>query len=243
MRTTRVVTDSRLPAYAQLRDELATRIASGEWKPDEAIPSENRLAAEYQLSVGTVRKAVEQLVVEGLLERRRGSGTFLRRPAFQASLFRFFQVRGAEGEPTSIPASRLLARLRVRAPKSVAAALGAEDVIRIVRIRSLSDAPVLAEEIFIPTALFPGFEGLAEAEFGPLLYPLYAERFGVFITRAVDELSFSVADQKRARHLGIAEGDPVAVIERTAFDLESRPVEWRRAYGSAHQFRYRTEIR
>lgn len=242
MTTARVI-DSRLPAYARLRDELAARVASGEWKPDEAIPSENRLAAEYGLSVGTVRKAIEQLVSEGLLDRRRGSGTFLRKPAFHATLFRFFQVREAEGEPASIPSSRLLVRLRARAPGAVAEILGTEDVIRVERVRSLSDTPVLAEEIFIPADLFEGFDEIPEKEFGPLLYPLYVERFGVFITRAVDEVSFSTADKKRARQLALAVGDPVAIVERTAFDLESRAVEWRRAYGSAQRFRYRSEIR
>ena len=73
--------DARLPAYLRLRDELAARIAAGEWRTDEALPSDNRLARDGDLSVGTVRKAVQMLVDEGLLERRQGSGTYLRKPA------------------------------------------------------------------------------------------------------------------------------------------------------------------
>src|SRR5690606_5211180 len=98
--------DTRLPAYLRLRDDIARRIAAGEWGPDDVLPSENKLSAQHALSVGTVRKAIQQLVDEGLLERRQGSGTFLRKPAFDATLFRFFQAREADGAP-SIPTSRL----------------------------------------------------------------------------------------------------------------------------------------
>lgn len=236
------IPDTRLPAYARLRDALAARVARGEWRPGEALPSENRLAREYALSVGTVRKAIEQLVEEGLLERRQGSGTFLRKPAFDATLFRFFQLRRQDGEEESIPESRLITRSKITAPKTIADILGTDDVIRIERVRSLSQTPILAEEIFIPRDLFDGFDSLPEQTLGPLLYPVYFERFGVFIARAVDDLSFSHADEKRARLLEIDLGDPVAVIERTAFTLDGRVAEWRVAYGSAQRFRYRTEI-
>lgn len=235
--------DARLPAYAKLRDEIAARIGAGEWQPEEALPSENQLAREHALSVGTVRRAIEELVGEGLLERRQGLGTFLRKPAFDQTLFRFFAVRGADGEPASIPTSRLLARVRAEAPNPVAAVLGTHDVFRIERVRSLSGTPVLAEEIWIPAATFPDFDRLPDGDFGPLLYPLYLERFGVFIASAVDEVSFGEAQGRTARHLGLSEGEPVAVIERTAFDLSQRPVEWRRAWGSARHFRYRMTIR
>ncbi len=234
--------DARLPAYARLRDQLASRVASGEWGPDQALPSENRLAAEYALSVGTVRKAVERLVAEGLLERRQGSGTYLRKPAFDATLFRFFQFRTEDGDSATIPESRLLARIEVIAPPDLAALLGDDRLIQIERVRSLGGVPVLVEEIFLPQHRFLDLVGIPEVEIGPLLYPLYFERFGIFIASATDELTFGVAGARAAQHLGLAEGDPVAVVERTARDIERRPVEWRRAQGSARRFRYRAEL-
>lgn len=235
-------TDDRLPAYVRLRDTLAARIAKGEWTADQPIPSEARLAQEYALSVGTVRKGVDGLVGEGLLERRQGSGTYVKAPSFDASLFRFFQWREADGTELSIPSSQLILRSSTAAPAEAAQALGTSDVIKIVRVRSLSDLPVLFEEIYIPAAKFAGFEELPEAVFGPLLYPLYFEQFGVFVKRATDDLSFGAASDMVAQKLGLHSGDPLAVIRRTAFDIEGTPVEWRIARGSAAQFRYRSEI-
>ncbi len=235
-------TDDRLPAYARLRDTLASRIANGEWTADEPIPSEARLAREYGLSVGTVRKGVDGLVDEGLLERRQGSGTYVKAPSFDATLFRFFQWRETDGTQLSIPSSQLILRSASTAPAEAAEALGTSDVIKIVRLRSLSDLPVLFEEIYIPAARFAGFEELPDSAFGPLLYPLYFEQFGVFVKRATDDLSFGAASDPVAQKLQLQPGDPLAVIRRTAFDIEGSPVEWRIARGSAAQFRYRSEI-
>lgn len=235
-------TDDRLPAYIRLRDTLTSRIANGDWTADFPIPSEAKLAQEYGVSVGTVRKGVDGLVSEGLLERRQGSGTFVRAPSFDATLFRFFQWREADGTQLSIPSSHLILRSRTSAPDEAAAALGTSDVIKVVRLRSLSELPVLYEEIYIPVAQFSGFEKLDEASLGPLLYPLYFEHFGVLVKRATDDLSFGTATDAVARQLRLEPNAPVAVIQRTAFDIEGKPVEWRIARGSAAQFRYRSEI-
>ncbi|MBB94900.1 MAG: GntR family transcriptional regulator [Rhodobacteraceae bacterium] len=233
--------DNRLPAYLRLRDELAARIAASEWTAEQPLPSDNALARDHGLSVGTVRKAVQQLVDEGLLERRQGTGTFLRKPAFDATLFRFFQARDANSD-ASIPSSRLISRVRTHAPAHVAKALGTDDVIRIERLRYLSEQPFLSEELFIPYATFAGFESMPETDVGPLLYPVYLDRFGVFVNRAEDEVRFGAADPATAKRLGIAPNDPIAVIERTAFTVAGEPIEWRIASGRADSFRYRSRI-
>ncbi|MEM5543667.1 GntR family transcriptional regulator [Sulfitobacter sp. AS92] len=242
MSTRFAIADARLPAYARLRDTLTARIAAGDWTPDQPIPSEARLAREFDVSVGTVRKAVDGLVGEGLLERRQGSGTYVRAPSFNATLFRFFPMREGNGEPMTIPQSKMIKRSLAEASAEAAGALGTKDVIKIVRLRSLADQPVLFEEIYIPKARFSGFEALPDTAFGPLLYPTYFEHFGVLVKRATDEVSFGRASDAVAQQLRIRTNDPLAIICRTAFDIEGKPVEWRIASGNAEGFRYRSEI-
>ncbi|MBM3606039.1 MAG: GntR family transcriptional regulator [Alphaproteobacteria bacterium] len=232
-------TDKRLPAYLRLRDDLAARVARGDWAPDVALPSENQLTAETGLSVGTVRKAMQMLVDEGLLERRQGSGTFLRKRAFDATLFRFFAM-GTDSK--TIPQSRLVARAVTSAPPRVAAVLGTGDCIRIERLRSQSDTVLLAEEIWLPRVRFDGIETMPEANIGPLLYPLYLDRFNVFIASAVDDVSFAPAPAAIAARLGIPADAPAAVIERTAFTADGTAVEWRVAHGPSDRFRYRSRL-
>ncbi|WP_255448579.1 GntR family transcriptional regulator [Telmatospirillum sp. J64-1] len=237
--------DPRLPIYARLRDLLAARIVSGEWPADSLIPSENKLSEEYGVAVGTIRRAIEQLVAEGLLERHRGTGTFVRRPAFNADLFRFFQIRTSEAEGQVIPESRILHREIVPIPEHVACLFGPESPpvsLKLDRVRRWGGEPLLAEEIHLRLPLFEDMQSLPDKESGPLLYPIFEQRFGVIIASATDELSIGIADEVRARLLRISPGAPVAVIERVARDPSGRVVEWRRAYGRSDRFRYRVSI-
>jgi GntR family transcriptional regulator len=103
-----------------------------------------------------VRKAIDALVSEGILERQQGRGTFIRRAQFQSSLFRFFRFQTVSGE-RQVPESRILSIEPVAAPSAVAQALGLPadaPVIRIVRVRLLDVKPVLAEEIWLPASGF-----------------------------------------------------------------------------------------
>ena len=122
MTTVRVppVPDQRLPRYQQICDDLARRIAASEWQPEQAIATEAELTAEYSVSTGTVRKAIDQLVASGVLTRSQGRGTYVRRPRFDSSLFRFFRFAGRNGEQV-----RPTARVTHRAVQVPAAAVRA----------------------------------------------------------------------------------------------------------------------
>ena len=122
MSTTALGQDERLPLYQRLRDEMLGKIAAGEWLPGEAIPTEAELTRHYGVAVGTVRKAVETLVAEGLLLRAQGRGTFVRRPNFDGSLFRFFRQVNASGQ-SQVPQSRILDCRQVPADAAASQAL------------------------------------------------------------------------------------------------------------------------
>ncbi|MGE7991444.1 GntR family transcriptional regulator [Pseudomonas sp. NPDC089554] len=237
--------DARLPRYQQLRDHLAEQIANNRWRPGDAIPPEAALASEFDLSVGTVRKAVDALVAEGVLERQQGRGTFIRRPQFQSSLFRFFRFEAATGERV-VPQSRILSIEPLSAPAVVAQGLGIEPgagVICIVRLRLLEAKPVLAEEIWLPGQLF---QPLLEVDLntqGPLLYPIYEALCGQLVASAEETLTAEAVDPTHGHLLQLPDACPVVVIERLARDYAGKPLEWRRSYGHAQHFRYRVDIR
>ncbi|BBP59736.1 GntR family transcriptional regulator [Pseudomonas sp. St316] len=237
--------DARLPLYQRLRDQLAEQIANNRWRPGEAIPTEAALSAEYQLSTGTVRKAIDALVSEGVLERQQGRGTFIRRAQFQSSLFRFFRFQSASGE-RRVPESRILSVEPVAAPSAVAQALGLPvdaPVIRIVRVRLLEVEPVLAEEIWLPRNRFQPLLEIDLSQKGPLLYPIYEETCGQVVAYAEETLTAESVNEVHARLLQVPVNSPVVVIERLARDYAGNPLEWRRSRGHAEHFRYRVEIR
>lgn len=237
--------DDRLPLYLRLHDDLKGRIEGGEWKPGTMLPAETVLAEEYGVALGTLRKAVAELADNGLVERRQGRGTFVRRPQFGNSLFRFFRLQDEAGRPM-MPDSRILARRQAPLPAAAAAALGlaaGAPGIYLVRLRLVDGEPILAEEVWLDPALFGAILTLPEDAFGALLYPLYEERFGQLVVGADEDLSVKKAAPDAARLLGVAPGSSLIVIERLAFGYGRRPLEWRRSAGPADRFRYHVEIR
>lgn len=237
--------DLRLPLYQRLRDTLATAVAEGQWRPGDAIPSEADLAKSHGVAIGTVRKAVDQLVAEGVLDRQQGRGTFVKRTRFNASMFRFFRFQSETGE-RRIPVSRILRREELPAPSAVASALRIrprDAVIHLVRLRLIDDLPLLAEDIWLPKAGFEPLLALDPGEFGDLLYPLYEERCGQVVVTAEETLTVETADPMKARLLKLQPHAPLIVIERLAYDLTRHPLEWRRSRGAADKFRYHVEIR
>lgn len=237
--------DARLPVYQRIRDDLAEKIAARQWLHGQAIPTEAELTVSYGASAGTVRKAIDLLVADGLLDRMQGKGTFVRRPSFDSSLFRFFRFEGASGERL-IPESRILTRSVEAAPPEVAKSLRLPPrapVIKMSRIRLMEHEPFLAEEIWLSKDRFAALLRLDPSDFGDLLYPLYEERCGQVVASAEETMTAEPVAAAYAQLLRIKKGTPVVVIDRVAFSFDHFPLEWRRSRGRADKFRYRVEIR
>lgn len=228
--------------YGALAAALRQRIVAGEWPPGQALPAETTLAAEHGVALGTLRRALDVLAEQGLVERVHGRGTFVRSGLAGAPMLRFFRFGDGDGE---VPQSRILSRKTVSAPAEVARRLGlgrAEPVLHLQRLRSLAGQPCLLEEIWLP---LPAFEALAQGStdtWGDLLYPLFAERCSVHVARASDEIGFGVLTAAQARTLQLGAGHPCAVVTRQAYDLAGRCVELRTTRGDAHAFHYTVTI-
>jgi GntR family transcriptional regulator len=237
--------DDRLPRYQQLRDDLVKRIAAGEWAPGDAIHTESELSVAYAVSTGTLRKAIDLLVAEGVLTRSQGRGTFVRRPRFDSSLFRFFRFKSANGESVR-PSARILQRTVVVPDDGVrhALQLGSRDkVIHLSRLRLVDGRPVLAEEVWLPRDGFEALASLPIDDFGDLLYPLYERICKQVVATARESLRVGQADKGVAQVLNLEPGAPVILVNRVALNFAGTPVECRSTVGAADGFQYEIEIR
>ena len=145
-----------------------------------------------------------------------------------------------------IPQGRILKRDDLVAPPKVATALRldtGERVTRILRQRLVDQRPLLADEIWLPLARFAALLDLQLSDFGDLLYPMYEQHCGQIVATAKETLSVELVSAGHARLLELPPSTPVILIERTAFDLDGRPIEWRRSRGPADHFTYQVEIR
>ena len=237
-------TDHRLPLYARLRDIFMRRIAAGEWRPSTPLPSESTLAQVYDVSVGTMRKALAELVEEGLLERRHGSGTFVRRARLERSLLHAFHGGACAREAR--PVIRLISREVVAAAAGDQAALALardERVIAIERMHLIGDRPVLAETVVLPFAPFTELMARDLRDLEHELYPLYETACGRLVAKVAEKLTVAAANGATAHALACRRGAPVVIIERRAFGHDGQPLEWRRCRGHAEHFSYRLEAR
>jgi len=230
------------PLYAQVKRALAERILSGVWAPGRPLPNEFQLADEFGVSQGTVRKALDALAAEHLVERHQGRGTFVSRHTSDTVHFRFFQFYGAGGRIQ--PESRDV-QIAVHTPDTMEqAALALSPsarVIRISRTRTHEGAPIIDECISLAEALFSDL--LSRDTVPNTLYDLYQTDFGITVARVEENLRAVAASEATARRLSCPVGAPVLAIERVAFDYGGQPVEWRVSHCLTDNAFYHTTLK
>ena len=232
------------PLYEQIKILLTQSLVAGEWKPGEAIPSEMELAARYQVSQGTVRKAIDALASENIVVRRQGKGTFVashNEPSYQ---YRFLRVMPDSGEKLH-PENQFFGLERGKAGSEAARALGLKpgaSVMSFKRVMSFGGRPMILDEIVFEANQFPGLTLAELEEFSGSVYSFYETVFGVRMIRAEERLRAVAADGVAATHLRVAKGAPLLCVDRIAFTYGDKPVEWRRGLCVTDGFSYFNEL-
>jgi GntR family transcriptional regulator len=232
------------PLYRQIKDLLVKSLEAGEWNPGEAIPSEAELASRFNVSQGTVRKAIDEMTAENMLVRRQGKGTFVATHNDPRLAFRFLRLVPDQGELRhyeSVP----LECWRAKAGADTARALQLEPAAPVMVLRRLlkfDHKPVVADEIYLPGELFGdlsldvlnGYEGS--------LYSLFEARYGVRMIRAEERIRAISADRMSSELLQVPEGSPLLSVERITYTYGNKPVEWRRGIYSTAEHYYLNEL-
>ena len=222
-------TGGPLPLYREVKRVLTQSLAEGEWQPGVALPSETRLGARFGVSIGTIRKAIDELVAERILVRHQGRGTFVATHNARRTLFHFFHIVPADGAKEQ-PQTELLAFGRGRADAECAARLDVAPGAPVYTIRnllSLAGKPVVLDDITLSAERFPRLTEKVFRERDSTIYQLYQQRYGINVVRSAERLSATLADRTSAKLLGIAPGAPLLRIRRTALTYHNVPVELR----------------
>ncbi|MDP3537558.1 MAG: GntR family transcriptional regulator [Azonexus sp.] len=232
------------PLYRQIKDFLIRSLEEGEWGPGDAIPSEGELATRFNVSQGTVRKAIDEMAAENLLVRRQGKGTFVATHSDPRSFYRFLRLVPDDGNAAHGVSDPLSCEV-IAATPDVAAALGlalGAPVIYVRRMLRFKGEPVVFDQIFLVAELFSGLalDGLRGGERS--LYSLFESDYGVRMIQAEEHLRAVAADAESAGLLGVNPGDPLLRVERTAYTYGNKPVEWRLGlYCTRHHY-YRNDL-
>jgi GntR family transcriptional regulator len=231
------------PLYRQVKDILVKRIADRVWQTGMLIPSETDLAAELGVSQGTVRKALDAMAADNLLVRRQGRGTFVAEHDDKRMLFQFFKLIPDDGAAI-FPESTVLTVQKGFANAAECKAFGlreADEVIRIVRVRSLCDDPSIYETLSLPGKVFAGIERLEQVPNN--LYALYDAQYGMKIASAREKLKAVTLGFEPAQALNVVPGTPALQIDRLAIGVNGLPIEWRVSLCLTLELHYLSELK
>jgi len=234
---------SPVPLYYQLKEILRDAIAAGTWKPGELVPSEHQLQDEYQVSRNTAKKAIEELVQEGILTRVQGKGTFVAAPKLEQALTGFYSFSNAMRSRGIVPSAKVIGLKEAPAKASVAKALAiapGDRVTELTRVRYADDEPIILETSYIPVALAPG---LAEKNFEEsALYSVLAVDYGLLVVKAKEIFEPVLIRDYESRWLQVQAGYPALLLDRVAYTAEGKPVEFCRSIVRGDRCRFYTEL-
>jgi len=230
------------PLYMQIQQLLFERLRKGEWGPGELLPSEMKLAAEYDVHQGTIRKALDEIAAQHLVVRQQGKGTFVTDGTMHRPFY-FLRIQPKSGS-NKFPTTEFLSCTREKASAEEQRMLqaGIPEVIRLVKLRRFDRRPAIVERITIRGDLIPGLEHLIKELRPETTYTLLEERYRVLILRVVERLGAVAATAGDAKLLAVAKGDPLLQIDRIAYSLDGCPVEWRVSRCNAQSHEYVVEL-
>lgn len=235
---------NNMPLYLQVQQTLKEMIEDGEFGAGEQFPSERELSEMLGVSRMTVRRAVENLVNIGLLERQSTSGTYVRQPSVVRHVGSRYSIGITQllAEEGSRAGSQLLNFELLRAPRKVAEHLQlriGDMVVKIQRLRLVNHVPFCIETSYIPAAIVPGLAG-SDLENNASLYALLKQRYGIEIVRSEGTVKVSRCLQDEADLLQLREGDPVMFMVAVVYDAEDNRIEYLKSVNHPERVAFRT---
>jgi GntR family transcriptional regulator len=243
--TVAVLRQDGIPLYHQLKEIFVEKIVNAEWVPGQIIPSEKDLCAQYGVSRGPMRQALNELVRAGMLTRKQGKGTWVRPPQIQLeggltqlrSFTELIEQRGLRHSARYLSFDGVPARGGIA--RSLSLAEG-EPVFRACRLRLADGEPLILETLYLPEKVCPE---LTEADLSRApLYTTLATQYGVPLLRARQFYEPALADDFEARVLQLPTGAPVLLVQNTTYSTDDQPVVLAKAIWRGDRVRYYVEL-
>ncbi len=201
---------SPIPLYAQIAEDLQEQIRSGALKPKQKLRSEHELSRHFQVGRPTVRQATELLVKRRLVERRRGSGTFVAEQKPELGIFSLDGTLASFAHHAETTSTRVL-----EGPAACSSSELGQPALGITRLVTVDDTPVLVERLELARASFAGLSSLWNQSSS--LSQLVRQHFGYVLERAHQTFSVMACDQELAEQLQLTPGHPILKVRRRLY--------------------------
>jgi GntR family transcriptional regulator len=229
--------------YSRVETVLAGEITHGALTVGDQLPTEDDLVTRFEVSRITVRRAIQNLVNRGLVEIRRGKGTFVAAPKITQELTElsgFVEDMHALGRQ---PTARVIGKEVVTADASVASHLAltkGERVVRIRRVRLADGVPLSFDETYLPLKI--GKKIITNNLKVEPIFSLLERKYGVPLIEAEYKLEAVAAEAEVAAALRVRQGSPIFRIERTSYSTGDQPVDYEKLYYRGDLVRFVTRL-
>jgi len=234
-----------LTAYQEVKQKITEDLVRGRYPMGQALPAEKDLSKELDVSIGTLRKAVDELVAEGIVVRRQGRGTYVAEHDLKRLLYYFFHVVKHDADKKANPRVELVSLTSAIASKEEANKLQMKEgaaVWRLVNCLYLEDQCVMIDHITLDKKRF---KSLTRADFinrEGSIYQLYQMKYGQTVVRSSERLRAGLATKQYSEWLGLKPDSPVLIIRRVALGIQDEPLEWRVSTLNTSQHEYFSEL-
>lgn len=234
------------PLYEKVKRHMSEAILVGEWQPGMVLPNETALAQGFGIAVGTVRRAMSDLVAEGLLSRRRKTGTVVTGRSPHHSMrffFQYFRLHRADGSLVRSTSQMLGVDVVPATPEQAALLqIRSGGVIKVRRIRLVDDKPVMHDHLVFAEERLPGLPR-DPAALPPLLYLYLLERYGIRISTVREQITADLADDEDIALLALSGREAVLTIDEVAYDQAGTPTILARHRATTQAHAYINEVR
>lgn len=219
------------PLYFQLAKAIRQQIEKGSLTAGELIPSERKIATYNNLSIATVRKALEELAQRGFLTRVHGKGTYVAGTADRRKKIRYYPFVEGFNDDLAQSDIKFVELKIIKGQAWLNEQLKTrknQDLYELKRIITQFDKPIVYCVSYLPRKMFKGLEecGRVDFETEPL-YLFLEEKFGVTTTKHIELLSATLSDEETAGPLNVEIGLPMLRIDKLVFTHKGKPYECR----------------
>lgn len=233
-----------IPLYFQLKTQFKDMIQSGVLVEGDLIPAENELVDNLHISRPTVRQALNELVVEGFLERCKGKGTFVSSPKIDAKFLKRLKTFNEEMQEQGLtPSTALLSLKKVEGRAEINEKLGLArnaELIELKRVRSANGDPILYQETYLP---YERCAYLMQEDFSQVtLYSALEKIYGIHVHRVNRQIEAANATPHVARLLHIATNNAVSLVRTVAYTDSDEPIEYSTSYYCGNRVKFSVEL-
>jgi GntR family transcriptional regulator len=227
-----------LPIYIQLAEVISREIRAGHLAEGERLPTEREMAKQYGVAVGTLRKALDKLTQQGLLDRRHGSGNYVRKFENSGSIYAFLNLEKPSGG--GLPTAKLLDMTTMEKPKFLPDFGSSSFAHRFRRLRFLDGHAVALEEIWLDGSVAKTIDTSVVSQ---SLYHFFSETLGLWILRVEDWIGVDQVPDWEVDQFLLSSGKPAGFIERFGWAAGRKPIEYSRTWFDPNSARYVSRLK